>query len=194
MSSTRAPRASRASVALARASYRAVLRAVAGRPSATDATATTATTTTTAATARAASSIAPITARARAVLRDRVVELARSSAVERDGDADGRAADDDDGERKIREFTARCAMATTFFRRAHADPASAEAAHARAAVGYLDAARRRARRAGGGGAAPSRRVRRAEALNADIAASFDDVYAKSCAAMVGLHDRRGLIP
>ena len=128
------------------------------------------------------------------MLRDRVVELARSSAVERDGDADGRAADDDDGERKIREFTARCAMATTFFRRAHADPASAEAAHARAAVGYLDAARRRARRAGGGGAAPSRRVRRAEALNADIAASFDDVYAKSCAAMVGLHDRRGLIP
>ena len=193
MSSTRAPRASRASVALARASYRAVLRAVAGRPSATDATDATATTTT-ATTARAASSIAPITARARAVLRDRVVELARSSAVERDGDADGRAADDDDGERKIREFTARCAMATTFFRRAHADPASAEAAHARAAVGYLDAARRRARRAGGGGAAPSRRVRRAEALNADIAASFDDVYAKSCAAMVGLHDRRGLIP
>jgi hypothetical protein len=85
-------------------------------------------------------------------------------------------------------------MATTFFRRAHADPASAEAAHARVAVGYLDAARRRARRAGGGGAAPSRRVRRAETLNADIAASFDDVYAKSCAAMVGLHDRRGLIP
>ena len=193
MSSTRAPRASRASVALARASYRAVLRAVAGRPSATDATDATATTTT-ATTARAASSIAPITARARAVLRDRVVELARSSAVERDGDADGRAADDDDGERKIREFTARCAMATTFFRRAHADPASAEAAHARAAVGYLDAARRRARRTGGGSAAPSRRVRRAEALNADIAASFDDVYAKSCAAMVGLHDRRGLIP
>mmetsp|Transcript_934 Transcript_934/g.3933 ORF Transcript_934/g.3933 Transcript_934/m.3933 type:complete len:175 (-) Transcript_934:91-615(-) len=149
-------------------------------------------TTTTTATADAASSIAPITARARAVLLDRVVELARSSAVERDDRGDGRGEGDD--EREVREFTARCAMATTFFRRAHADPASAEAAHARVAVGYLDAARRRARRAGGGGAAPSRRVRRAETLNADIAASFDDVYAKSCAAMVGLHDRRGLIP
>jgi hypothetical protein len=188
----RAPRASRASVALARASYRAVLRAVMGRPATADETADETATTTTTATADAASSIAPIPARARAVLLDRVVELARSSAVERDDRGDGRGEGDD--EREVREFTARCAMATTFFRRAHADPASAEAAHARVAVGYLDAARRRARRAGGGGAAPSRRVRRAETLNADIAASFDDVYAKSCAAMVGLHDRRGLIP
>ena len=187
----RAPRASRASVALARASYRAVLRAVMGRPATADETADETATTTTTATADAASSIAPITARARAVLLDRVVELARSGAVERDDRGDGRGEGDD--EREVREFTARCAMATTFFRRAHADPASAEAAHARVAVGYLDAARRRARRAGGG-AAPSRRVRRAETLNADIAASFDDVYAKSCAAMVGLHDRRGLIP
>ena len=188
----RAPRASRASVALARASYRAVLRAVMGRPATADETADETATTTTTTTADAASSIAPITARARAVLLARVVELARSSAVERDDRGDGRGEGDD--EREVREFTARCAMATTFFRRAHADPASAEAAHARVAVGYLDAARRRARRAGGGGAAPSRRVRRAETLNADIAASFDDVYAKSCAAMVGLHDRRGLIP
>ena len=188
----RAPRASRASVALARASYRAVLRAVMGRPATADETADETATPTTTATADAASSIAPITARARAVLLDRVVELARSSAVERDDRGDGRGEGDD--EREVREFTARCAMATTFFRRAHADPASAEAAHARVAVGYLDAARRRARRAGGGGAAPSRRVRRAETLHADIAASFDAVYAKLCAAMVGLHDRRGLIP
>lgn len=160
-------------IALAKASYRSVLRATlglrddegGGKESVTK--------------------IAPLSARARGVLVDRVATLARDEARRLGNEANAtstlasRLA-------ALREFTSKCVIATAFFRRAHRDPGSEEAAHARVAVGYLDGARRRVRRLSpDGGAGASKKSKLLGGIRGEAQRAWSGVLHDECAAFTG---------
>ena len=158
-------------VALAKASYRAVLRATLGLRGDDDGVGT-----------RTGTKIAPLSARARGVLADRVAALARDDARRCGKDAASRLA-------ALSAFTSKCVVATAFFRRAHSDPGSEEAAHARVAVGYLDGARRREKRlspdGGGGGGGASKKSKLLGGIRGEVQRAWSGVLNDECAAFTG---------
>lgn len=159
-------------IALAKASYRSVLRATLGLRD-DEGRGTEITT-----------KIAPLSARARGVLVDRVATLARDDARRLGNKAtltstSSRLA-------ALREFTSKCVIATAFFRRAHRDPGSEEAAHARVAVGYLDGARRRERRLSpDGGAGASKKSKLLGGIRGEAQRAWSGVLQNECAAFTG---------
>ena len=156
-------------VALAKASYRAVLRATLGLRDDDRGTGT-------------GTKIAPLSARARGVLADRVAALARDDARRCGKDAASRL-------EALSAFTSKCVVATAFFRRAHSDPGSEEAAHARVAVGYLDGARRREKRlspdGGGGGGGASKKSKLLGGIRGEVQRAWSGVLNDECAAFTG---------
>jgi len=155
--------------------------------------------------------VAEISFRARSVLLDRVCALVREDGRDDDKDGEARRRRRRPEDAAVRAFTARCAAGAAFFRRAHADPRSAEAAYARMAVGYLDGARRRARRThvpmreGEGGDVPKTKVKKkarlAEDTRRDIFRAVHDgiltecdVFVVGCTPDVRPHVVGGLIP
>lgn len=170
-------------IALAKASYRSVLRATLGLRDDDDGRGTESTTTTTTMT-----KIAPLSARARGVLVDRVATLARDDARRLGDKANNATLTLTSASRlaALREFTSKCVIATAFFRRAHRNPGSEEAAHARVAVGYLDGARRRERRLspdGGGGA--SKKSKLLGGIRGEAQRAWSGVLQNECAAFTG---------
>jgi hypothetical protein len=167
-------------VALAKASYRAVLRATLGLRDDDDDVGTRGTGT----------KIAPLSARARGVLADRVAALARDDARRCGKDASALdAAQNASRLEALSAFTSKCVVATAFFRRAHSDPGSEEAAHARVAVGYLDGARRREKRlspdGGGGGGGASKKSKLLGGIRGEVQRAWSGVLNDECAAFTG---------
>lgn len=168
-------------IALAKASYRSVLRATLGLRDDDDGRGTESTTTTT--------KIAPLSARARGVLVDRVATLARDDARRLGNKANNATLTLTSSSSRLaalREFTSKCVIATAFFRRAHRDPGSEEAAHARVAVGYLDGARRRERRLSpDGGAGASKKSKLLGGIRGEAQRAWSGVLQNECAAFTG---------
>ena len=163
-------------IALAKASYRSVLRATLGLRDDDESRGT-----------ENMTKIAPLSARARGVLVDRVATLARDDA-RRLGDKANNATSTSSSSRlaALREFTSKCVIATAFFRRAHRDPGSEEAAHARVAVGYLDGARRRERRLSpDGGAGASKKSKLLGGIRGEAQRAWSGVLQNECAAFTG---------
>lgn len=151
--------------ALARASYRALRRAIASAP-AVDA------------------HTAPIAHRARDVLRQRVRDIVRNEIARA-------RVDERSSSFSHAELVARCAVATAFFRRAVVEGDSLAAAHARASVGYADGARRRERR--GKPREPSKRERRIDEVRKIVARGCDEVpFGDERARVIGMSE--GLPP
>lgn len=169
-------------IALAKASYRSVLRATLGLRDDDDGRGTESTTTTT-------TKIAPLSARARGVLVDRVATLARDDARRLGNKANNATLTLTSSSSRLaalREFTSKCVIATAFFRRAHRDPGSEEAAHARVAVGYLDGARRRERRLSpDGGAGASKKSKLLGGIRGEAQRAWSGVLQNECAAFTG---------
>jgi len=162
-------------IALAKASYRSVLRATLGLRD-NDSRETESTKTT---------KIASLSARARGVLVDRVATLARDDA-RRLGNKANATSTSASRLAALREFTSKCVIATAFFRRAHRDPGSEEAAHARVAVGYLDGARRRVRRLSpDGGAGASKKSKLLGGIRGEAQRAWSGVLHDECAAFTG---------
>ena len=165
-------------VALAKASYRAVLRATLGLRGDDDDVGT-----------RTGTKIAPLSARARGVLADRVAALARDDARRCGKDASALNATRESRLEALSAFTSKCVVATAFFRRAHSDPGSEEAAHARVAVGYLDGARRREKRlspdGGGGGGGASKKSKLLGGIRGEVQRAWSGVLNDECAAFTG---------
>ena len=163
-------------VALAKASYRRVLRATLGLRDDDDVGTGTGT------------KIAPLSARARGVLADRVAALARDDARRCGKDASALDAARASRLAALSAFTSKCVVATAFFRRAHSDPGSEEAAHARVAVGYLDGARRREKRLspdGGGGGGASKKSKLLGGIRGEVQRAWSGVLNDECAAFTG---------
>ena len=164
-------------VALAKASYRRVLRATLGLRDDDDVGTGTGT------------KIAPLSARARGVLADRVAALARDDARRCGKDAAALDATRASRLEALSAFTSKCVVATAFFRRAHSDPGSEEAAHARVAVGYLDGARRREKRlspdGGGGGGGASKKSKLLGGIRGEVQRAWSGVLNDECAAFTG---------
>jgi len=163
-------------VALAKASYRRVLRATLGLRDDDDVGTGTGT------------KIAPLSARARGVLADRVAALARDDARRCGKDASTLDAARASRLAALSAFTSKCVVATAFFRRAHSDPGSEEAAHARVAVGYLDGARRREKRLspdGGGGGGASKKSKLLGGIRGEVQRAWSGVLNDECAAFTG---------
>lgn len=155
--------------ALARASYRALVRSIASGSRGVG-------------NAETRASFAP---RARAVLRQRVGAIVRGEIARL------RATDEASEAANTREFIARCAVATAFFRDACVGFDSAAAAHARASVGYEDGARRRRRRASA--REPSRRERRSDEVRKIVAWWCDEgPFGTERARAIGMSE--GLTP
>ena len=162
-------------IALAKASYRSVLRATLGLRDDDEGGGTESATT----------KIAPLSARARGVLVDRVATLARDDA-RRLGNKANATSTSASRLAALREFTSKCVIATAFFRRAHRDPGSEEAAHARVAVGYLDGARRRERRLSpDGGAGASKKSKLLGGIRGEAQRAWSGVLHNECAAFTG---------
>jgi len=162
-------------VALAKASYRRVLRATLGLRDDDVGTWT-------------GTKIAPLSARARGVLADRVAALARDDARRCGKDASALDAARASRLAALSAFTSKCVVATAFFRRAHSDPGSEEAAHARVAVGYLDGARRREKRLspdGGGGGGASKKSKLLGGIRGEVQRAWSGVLNDECAAFTG---------
>lgn len=166
--------------ALARSSYRALLRAIVNNPPRT----TMRSTAEVVDDAHAGPSPPPrlaISLRARGVLLDRVCAIARDDLASTSHDAAVTGAG-----RGVEAFAASCVMATHFFRAAHADEQSPEARHARAAVGYLDGYHRHARRSRANGAVMSKRALKAARAKASVDEAWREVLSASAARLVGL--------
>ena len=156
----------------ARACYRALARAIAGRVDGT----------------RAPSARDSFAARAVETLRARVGEIVRRElARARARDGDGGASETSRGS----EVVARCAVATAFFREAWSAWDSGAAAHARASAGYADGARRRNRRVKT--REPSRRERRIEEVRKIVVWGCDEgPFGEERARAIGMSE--GLTP
>lgn len=161
-------------IALAKASYRSVLRATLGLRDDEDRGTENTT------------KIAPLSARARGVLVDRVATLARDDARRLGNKANAASSTSASRLAALREFTSKCVIATAFFRRAHRDPGSEEAAHARVAVGYLDGARRRVRRLSpDGGSGASKKSKLLDGIRGEAQRAWSGVLHDECAAFTG---------
>ena len=159
--------------ALARSSYRALLRAIVNNPPRTTMRSTAEVVDDTDAAPPPPSPSPPrlaISLRARGVLLDRVSAIVR----------------DDGSSSTVESFAASCVVATHFFRAAHADADSPEARHARAAVGYLDGVQRRARRLDANKGVVSKRASKAAKAKANVVEAWRDVLSASGARLVGL--------
>ena len=169
--------------ALARSSYRALLRAIVNNPPRTTMRSTAEVVDDTDA-APPPPSPPPrlaISLRARGVLLDRVCAIARDDLASTSHDAAVTGAG-----RSVEAFAASCVVATHFFRAAHADEQSPEARHARAAVGYLDGYHRHARRSRANGAVMSKRALKAARAKASVDEAWREVLSASAARLVGL--------
>ena len=170
--------------ALARSSYRALLRAIVNNPPRTTMRSTAEVVDDTDAAPPPSSSPPPrlaISLRARGVLLDRVCAIARDDLASTSHDAAVTGAG-----RGVEAFAASCVVATHFFRAAHADEQSPEARHARAAVGYLDGYHRHARRSRATGAVMSKRALKAARAKASVDEAWREVLSASAARLVGL--------
>ena len=118
--------------------------------------------------------------RATDVVLARVRERARVGNIDANANANTHSARIDGA----LKFASSCAMATAFFMNVNADANSSEAAHARALVGYVDGenkyAKERARKK------PGKKTNEANAMRENVRQAWEEVFFASRARVAGL--------